>query len=126
MVLLGSAEPIRIDLQQVQDQLAHDDYHAVLQSLREVGFRSSYTLFATFAGQAIDLKSWMQSAQINRDRNLRLQYLAGLGLNYNEQDLIFSDLLLYRRFPDELFVGSNIWKQSIRAAIEKTPEKNKR
>ena len=123
VVLLGSAEPLKIDLQQVQDRLAHDDYHAVLQSLREVGFRSSYSLFSTYAGLASDLKPWLQNAQINSDRNLRLQYLAGLGLNFNEQDLIFSDLLLYRRFPEELFTGSNVWRQSLKSAIEKTTSK---
>jgi spermidine synthase len=62
-------------------------------------------------------------AQINRDPNLRLQYLAGLGLNFNEQDLIYSNLLLYRTFPEELFVGSNVWKQALKSAIEKQRKK---
>jgi spermidine synthase len=119
VVLLGSKEPQRIDLRAVQDRLALDRYHPVLQSLREVGFKSSYSLFASYAGQAADLKPWLRRAQINRDRNLRLQYLAGLGLNFNEQGLIYSDLLLYRHFPEELFTGSNVWKQTLKAAIEK-------
>jgi spermidine synthase len=123
VVLLGSAEPQTIDLQAVQQRLGHDDYHAVLQSLRDVGFKSSYSLFATYAGQAADLTPWLQRAQINRDRNLRLQYLAGLGLNFNEQDLIYSDLLVYRRFPEELFTGSNVWKQTLKSAIEKSATK---
>ena len=123
VVLLGSAEPQIIDLQAVQDRLTHENYHAVLQSLRDVGFRSSYSLFATYAGKATDLKPWLRHAQINRDRNLRLQYLAGLGLNFNEQGLIYSDLLLYRRFPEELFAGSNVWKQTLKAAIEKSAAK---
>jgi len=123
VVLLGSAEPQTIDLQAVQDRLTLDKYHPVSQSLREVGFKSSYSLFATYAGQAADLKPWLRRAQINRDRNLRLQYLAGLGLNFNEQGLIYSDLLLYRRFPEELFTGSNVWKQTLKAAIEKSAAK---
>jgi spermidine synthase len=123
VVLLGSTQPQTIDLQAVQERLSHDDYHAVLQSLREVGFKSAYSLFATYAGQAADLKPWLQRAQINRDRNLRLQYLAGLGLNFNEQDLIYSDLLVYRRFPEELFTGSNVWKQTLKDAIEKSAKK---
>jgi spermidine synthase len=123
VVLLGSAEPQTIDLQVVQERLGREDYHAVLQSLREVGLKSSYSLFATYAGQAADLKPWLQVGQINVDRNLRLQYLAGLGLNFNEQDLIYSDLLVYRRFPEELFTGSNVWKQALKSAIEKSAAK---
>jgi spermidine synthase len=123
VVLLGSLEPQRIDLQVVQERLERQDYHAVMQSLREVGLKSTYSLFATYAGQAADLKPWLRNAQINCDRNLRLQYLAGLGLNFNEQDLIYSDLLVYRRFPEELFTGSNVWKQALKSAIEKSSVK---
>src|SRR5262249_28546900 len=81
VVLLGSAGPASIDLQEVQSRLERQDYQPVLQSLRQVGFKSTYSLFSTYAGRAADLKPWLASAQINRDRNLRLQYLAGLGLN---------------------------------------------
>ena len=51
------------------------------QSLAEVGMNSPVDLFATYAGRALDLKQWLSGAAINRDRNLRMQYLAGLGLN---------------------------------------------
>ncbi|HTL59853.1 MAG TPA: fused MFS/spermidine synthase [Candidatus Limnocylindrales bacterium] len=123
VVLLGSADAECIDLQEVQGRLERQDYQPVLQSLREVGFRSTYSLFSTYAGRAADLKPWLVRAQINRDPNLRLQYLAGLGLNFNEQDLIYSNLLLYRTFPEELFVGSNVWKQALKSAIEKQRKK---
>ena len=36
-------------------------------------------LFSTYAGRASDLKGWLKDAAINRDRSLRLQYLAGRG-----------------------------------------------
>ena len=124
VVLLGSAEPRTIDLQEIQERLEQNDYRPVLQSLRNAGFKSTYSLFATFAGQAEDLKPWLRKAAINRDRNLRLQYLAGLGLNFNEQDLIYSDLLLYRRFPEELFVGSNVWKETLKSAIQRGSAKS--
>ena len=51
------------------------------QSLAEVGMNSPVDLFATYAGRASDLKEWLSGAAINRDRNLRMQYLAGIGLN---------------------------------------------
>ncbi len=54
---------------------------AASASLEEVGFPSPVALLGTFAGYAPDLTLWLKGAAINRDRNLRLQYLAGLGLN---------------------------------------------
>ena len=39
-------------------------------------------LLATYAGQAPLLKEWSQGAQINTDRNLRLQYLAGMSVEF--------------------------------------------
>ena len=56
---------------------------------------------------------------INRDRNLRLQYLAGMGLNLYESGAIYSKMLAYSRFPEKLFVGSDSLKQSLRDAIQR-------
>ena len=75
------------------------------QSLREIGMNSAVDLFSTYAGMKSDLAPWLADAAINRDRNLRLQYLAGLGLNLYQSDAIYADMLQYRRYPDELFVG---------------------
>ena len=67
---------------------------------------SAVDLFSTFAGRASDLKPWLADAMINRDRNLRLQFLAGMGLNLYQSDVIYSGMLAYaHRFPDELFVA---------------------
>ena len=41
----------------------------------------------------------------NRDRDLRLQYLAGLGLNEHSGDEIYREMLDYRTYPDDLFVS---------------------
>jgi spermidine synthase len=55
---------------------------------------------------------------INRDRNLRLQFLAGMGLNLYQSDVIYSGMLAYaHRFPDELFVGSPETMNALRAGI---------
>ena len=51
--------------------------------------------------------AWLEGAEINRDRNLRLQYLAGMGLNDNQGGRhLPGDMLLHRTFPDALFTGS--------------------
>jgi hypothetical protein len=44
---------------------------------------------------------------INRDRNLRLQYLAGNGLNVIQSDVIYRRMNFPGlRFPGNLFTGS--------------------
>ena len=52
------------------------------------------------------LKEWSRDAQINTDRNLRLQYLAGLWLNTDMGEKILSSMLTYYSFPYQTFVGS--------------------
>ena len=56
-----------------------------------------------------------QGAQINRDGNLRLQYLAGLALNFSQENLIYDQLLSYRRFPEGLFAVSPARKPALRS-----------
>jgi spermidine synthase len=62
---------------------------------------------ATFAGTAADLAPWLADAEINRDRNLRLQYLAGVGANNYDEAMIFNNMLRYRKYPEKLFVASS-------------------
>jgi spermidine synthase len=103
MVLLGQTEPLRIDLDELEHRLKRAEYARVAESLREVGMESSLDLFATYAGRKTDLAEWLRGAAINRDQNLRMQYLAGLGLNLDNSAEIYADLLAHRRFPDTLF-----------------------
>jgi spermidine synthase len=121
LVLYGQVEPTRIDVAAVEAKLRLPEYARVAQSLREVGFDSAVDLFSTYAGSASDLAPWLRDAQINRDRNLRLQYLAGLGLNLYDAGPIYSEMLQYRRFPDGLFIASDDVKQRLRDAIEHSP-----
>ncbi len=116
-VLLGQVEPTRIDLDAMEDRLKQPAYATVAQSLREVGLTSAVDLFGTYAGRAADLKEWLRDASINRDSNLRLQYLAGLGLNMNESDTVYAEILKYRRFPEGLFTGSEPHMRAIRQLI---------
>ena len=64
-------------------------------------------LFATYAGSASDLQPWLKDAQINRDRNLRLQYLAGRGLNLYRAGEIFAEMLPFAQDPQGVFTGSD-------------------
>jgi len=119
LVLLGQVEPTRIDVDAVQARLQRPEYAPVQQSLREIGMNSAVDLFATYAGRRPDLEPWLKTAQINHDRNLRLQYLAGLGLNLYQADVIYAEMLRYvTKTPDDLFVASDATKQRLFAAIQ--------
>jgi spermidine synthase len=107
LVLVGQAEPFRIDLDRFETRLRTPEFAPVASSLYEAGYTSGLDLLSTYAGQARDMGGWMQDAVITRDLNLRLQYLAGLGLNLREGDAIYRNLLAYRQMPEGVFVGSD-------------------
>jgi spermidine synthase len=119
LVLLGQVEPIRINVDEIQARLRRPEYATLAKSLQEIGFYTAVDLFSSYAGQASDLREWLKDAPINRDRNLRLQYLAGLGLNLYESGPIYSEILRYRKFPEGLFVGSPETIASLRSGIQR-------
>ena len=43
---------------------------------------------------------------INHDRNLRLQFLAGIGLNLYQSDAIYRKMIAESKYPEGLFTGS--------------------
>ena len=118
MVLLGQVEPLRIDLDQMEQRLARPDYNKVVQSLAQVGMNSAADLFATYAGRRSDLRGWLKDASVNRDRNLRMQYLAGLGLNLDESAAIYAQMLVFRRFPEDLFYSAEGRVESLRESLQ--------
>ncbi len=115
--LLGQASPARIDVDQIQAKLASPQYARVAQSLRDVGFGNAVALLSVYAGQDAELKPWLQGAEINRDWNLRLQYLAGLALNRSQEGTIYGNILSYKRFPSNLLTGSAETMQAVQQAI---------
>ena len=70
---------------------------AVRTSLEDVGFASLVDLLSTYAGHAEDVRGWLEGAEINRDRNLRLQYLAGMQPNLYEGGRIYNEIVSYRQ-----------------------------
>jgi spermidine synthase len=120
LVMLGQQEPLRVDPDELQRRLSQPDHAAALRSLEHVGFQTVIGLFASYAGQARDLRPWLEDAQINRDRNLRLQYLAGMELNNNQGEAIYREMASYRRFPDEIFTGTGLYSQMLRVALEQS------
>jgi spermidine synthase len=106
LVLLGQVEGTTINLDEVEARLKQPEYAPVAKSLEQIGMHSAVDLFSTFAGQAPDFAAWLKDAQINRDRSLRLQYLAGRGLNLYHADSIYSEMLGYAMEPQGIFTGS--------------------
>ena len=117
LVLLGSAEQTVISVDQLQRRLDQSEYAGVSQSLSEVGFHSAVDLLATYAGRASDLKPLLADAAINEDLNMRLQYLAGLGLNSMANQTIYRTILRYRRFPEGLLVGTGGRMDALRTLL---------
>jgi spermidine synthase len=118
LVLFGQLEGGRIDVDAVQARLNDPANAAIAQSLREIGIYSAVDLFGTYAGRAADMKNWLSDAVINTDRNLRLQYLAGLGLNLYQSDAIYRSMIRDSAYPEDLFEGSPQTLQSLKARID--------
>jgi spermidine synthase len=119
MVLLGTAEPLRIDLDEMERRVDFRGDSKIAQSLSEVGIHSPVELFATYAGRKSDLTDWLKGAAINRDRNLRMQYLAGFGLDADESAAIYASLLTFRRFPEDLFTSAEGRVNSLRQLVNR-------
>jgi spermidine synthase len=117
MVFLGQAESLQVNLDDLQQRLQQRDYGAVAESLQDIGIVSPVDLLSSYAGQLSDLAPWLKSAPINRDRNLRLQYLAGWGINSQIADQIYRQILSYRHLPSNLFVGSAENLESLQRAL---------
>jgi hypothetical protein len=49
---------------------------------------------------------------------MRLQYLAGLGLNSVHGTPILQDIIAHRRYPENLFSGSPLQQQALRSQLE--------
>ncbi len=117
-VLFGQKGPTQINVTEWQQRLDRQDHDLVKQSLKDVGFNNAVDLLSTYIGQAPQLQDWAKDAQINTDRNLRLQYLAGLALNSNLSTQILNGILNYFSFPQDLFTGSDEDIQNLKQALQ--------
>jgi spermidine synthase len=105
LVLIGREDGSPIDVDALQKRLDQSAYKGVAGSLADAGFASAVDLLKTYAGRASDLRPLVANVPVNEDLNLRLQYLAGMGLNSVRSPEIYRDILAYRQFPEGLFSG---------------------
>ena len=115
VVLVGRLDEKPIDVDAWQAKLDRPEYAGVKASLAAVGYTDAVSVLRTYSGRGKDLAPWVVNAEINRDRNLRLQYLAGFGFNYYRQTEIRDAMLRFRIFPADLFVGSAPSVERLRA-----------
>ncbi|MGA2232302.1 MAG: fused MFS/spermidine synthase [Tepidisphaeraceae bacterium] len=118
VVLLGMEnEHATINVDLMQARLGLPEYQEMAQSLTDVGFNSVTDLLGTYAAQASDLTGWLADAQINTDRDLRLQYLAGLGMDSKDGGRIYSGMTSNFNYPGDLFVASRAVKLQLDIAM---------
>ncbi len=115
VVLLGWNGPATIDLDNMQRRWTGN----VAASLAQVAFQNPVQLVGTYAGRASDLKAWVGNAHVNGDMDLRLQYMAGMGLNFNNAPLIQQEMSDYYRYPEGMFKGSPELLQQVEAALRR-------
>jgi spermidine synthase len=117
MVFMGQVDKLSVNLDELEARLERPDYAPVVESLREIGVNSIVDLLSTYAGQKSDLGQWTAGAEINRDIDLRLSYLAGWGINSTLEDFIYKRMMSYRQPPVDLFTGTPAHVQSLMYAI---------
>ena len=123
-VVLGRASessegdvPLVVDVDQWQAIWNRPDRDAAVRSLYNVGLGSPLALLAKYSGSADSegVKAWLADAQINLDNNLRLQYLAGLGLNLEQGAAILNAILGNFQYPDGQIVASAEFRKLLEA-----------
>jgi spermidine synthase len=120
-VLVGRLEETPIDVDAWQARIDSPEYSAVKASLADVGYVTILDVLKTYSGRGKDLGPWVAGAAINTDRNLRLQYLAGFGVNNNLGTSIRDSMLRYRQFPADLFTGQESTLAPLRTAMMAGP-----
>ncbi|MEQ1910821.1 MAG: fused MFS/spermidine synthase [Vicinamibacterales bacterium] len=121
-VLVGQSETPEIWVDEIESMLRSPGFASVDGSLVQAGLYGAVDLFGNYAGRASDLLGWLADAEVNHDLDLRLQYLAGLGMNLHAGDEIYREMVSYRSFPTDLFVASESTLDKLKAAMEGTRE----
>ena len=106
LVLLGREDSSPVSVDEMQARLDQPSYARVAASLADAGFHSAVELLGSYVGKATALEPMVSGVPVNNDLNLRLQYLAGMGLNSAMAPQVYREMLSYRKFPDDLLTGA--------------------
>jgi spermidine synthase len=119
LVLIGREDSAPIDVDGIDRRLNRPDYKTVLESLMEVEFGSTVALLSSYTGRASDLTPMTNGVPLNEDLNMRLQYLAGSGVNSQHTPQIYRDIMGYRRFPEGLLTGNGEKMDALRTRLNR-------
>ncbi|HEY5091263.1 MAG TPA: fused MFS/spermidine synthase, partial [Polyangia bacterium] len=100
VVLVGSAEPLRVDAAAIQARI--DRTPEIAKSLRDVRIAGAVDLLATYGASGPDMTAWLAGTPVNRDFSLKLEYISGLALNNREADAIYAHMTAGRAYPDRM------------------------
>lgn len=118
IVMMAQVGDNTIEFDRLEQKLREQEYDAVVDSLRDVDLDSAMKIIARYAADKESLREWLADAQINRDANMRLQYLAGMGLNTYEADLIYDAMVKTRSFPEWLIKADPEDEFTLRILLE--------
>lgn len=107
VVLLGQVGELKINLGDLEAKLDDPRLSEAVRSMATVRFDTPIRILATYAGQGRDIEPWLDDRLLNKDKNFRLQYLAGMGINSYQEVAIYKSLLKHRKFPDNLLVDAD-------------------
>lgn len=101
LTLLGHVDPVKINDEKILARVNGNP--SVGKSLVDVGIKQLGDVLKLYSGNRSDVSDWLADAQLNRDRNLRLEYLAGTALNVQIATQIYRNMIDGITYPSELF-----------------------
>ena len=113
LMMAGSPDAMKVDVDQMAARIEQNP--RIAQSLADVDLGYLITLLATYFARGPDLEEWLEDAQINRDRSLRLQYFAGFSVETYELLEIYRMMVPYRRYPEDLLITSPRIREQVEA-----------
>jgi len=114
IIMLGQVAPLSVDAGDLTARIQENP--ALETSLAEVKIEGVLRLLAAYVGEKRNLAQWLEDAHINRDRNLRLQYLAGLSLDLRNHQEIYRTIVQYRDYPDHIFTAPEWMERRLKGA----------
>ncbi len=117
LVMCGQVEPTKMDFAAITQRVESNP--ELQESLADVDVGFLISLLNMYAGQGRDLKTWLIDTPINRDRNLRLQYLAGVSLDWQRADKIYASMARFRKYPDNLITAPPEAEAALRRQFDK-------
>ena len=114
-VLLGKNGELAIGVTALEKRFGK--LPAVRASLNLIGIDSHWALLNFYLTRVTDLEPWLVDAEINRDRNLRLQYLAGLAIDSFDSDRILREIRGYKGDARGLFIATQADEPKLRRIL---------